>query len=218
MKKILPKITAWFTGFIALFLYFLLESMFVVPNKRKSVIIGYIITLIIVVLILLIYHQGLRQQNSWHFTIKFSKCDKTTVRKASWAILAFAIILLVQVLIGYILGSGATSQNQTALNQLINQEGMQFKVFIGLVAPIIEETIFRGIFFNLCFTKNTKQNMILGIITNGLVFAIFHDPEFSPFIIGYWLMGSMLAFVYLKTRDLKWPILVHMANNLIGLI
>lgn len=110
------------------------------------------------------------------------------------------------------------STNQASLNKIELQSGNLFKIMVIFIAPFCEETVFRGMFFNTFFTKTTKLNKWLGILASGFLFAYMHDPAISKFILVYWVLGSVLAWVYMKTKDLRYSMLVHMAYNALGFI
>ena len=114
------------------------------------------------------------------------------------------------------LSSSSNSANQKAIDQLAKGTDWHFIVFIIFLAPMFEEIILRGQFFNIAFTKENKLNYWLGIVINGLFFAWLHDPNFSIHIITYWVMGAILATTYLNTKDLRYSFVTHMLNNTIA--
>ena len=79
----------------------------------------------------------------------------------------------------------------------------------GLIGPIIEELMFRGIIYNEL--KNKYKNMKAILITT-ILFAIIH---FNIIQILYALaIGFILIFVYEKYKNIKAPIILHMASNI----
>lgn len=79
----------------------------------------------------------------------------------------------------------------------------------GLIGPIIEELMFRGIIYNEL--KNKYKNMKAILITT-IFFAIIH---FNIIQILYALaIGFILIFVYEKYKNIKAPIILHMASNI----
>ncbi len=82
-------------------------------------------------------------------------------------------------------------------------------VSTGLIGPIIEELMFRGIIYNEL--KNKYSNMKAILITT-IFFAIIH---FNIIQILYGLIiGFILIFVYEKYKTIKAPIILHMASNI----
>ena len=79
---------------------------------------------------------------------------------------------------------------------------------IGIMSPIIEEYIFRGVVFNKLKTFNSKK---LSIIITTLIFSIMHF-ELSQ-IIYTLLVGYYLTYLYSETNNLKISIIGHMVIN-----
>lgn len=83
-----------------------------------------------------------------------------------------------------------------------------FMVIPALVAPILEEIIFRKIIFGAFYKR---MNFFLAAILSALVFGIIHfDPTH---ILIYASMGLVFAFLYVKTKSILTPIIVHMGMN-----
>jgi len=78
-------------------------------------------------------------------------------------------------------------------------------IYIGIIGPIAEELIFRGLLLNRI---SYKLNLKYGIMISSFIFAIFHFD-----IIGSFITGVILSFVYIWTKNLLYPILLHIANN-----
>jgi membrane protease YdiL (CAAX protease family) len=55
-------------------------------------------------------------------------------------------------------------------------------------------------------------------VASGFVFAYGHDPMFSKFIYLYWVMGMILAWTYVETKDIRYSILTHMLNNILSIL
>ncbi|MBT2570081.1 type II CAAX endopeptidase family protein [Planococcus sp. ISL-110] len=80
---------------------------------------------------------------------------------------------------------------------------------VAVIAPISEEFVFRGLILNRLIAKFGFWN---GLGLSSVVFGIFHINFFGAFIFA--VVASLL---YLKTRNLLVPILLHMANNVIAI-
>ncbi|WP_188455057.1 CPBP family intramembrane glutamic endopeptidase [Virgibacillus oceani] len=109
-------------------------------------------------------------------------------------------------------GISIGSQN----TQMIMDISRAFPLFIiipALVAPILEEIIFRKIIFGGLYRKT---NFFIAALLSALIFAIIHgEPEH---ILIYGSMGFVFAFLYVKTKRIIVPIIVHMAMNSISVI
>ncbi len=83
-------------------------------------------------------------------------------------------------------------------------------LFVAVVAPIIEEIVFRGI---LC-----KRLLPLGegyaVVLSAAFFALVHGNLYQLFYA--FTLGCFFSFVYVKTGKLRYTILYHVTINLVG--
>jgi membrane protease YdiL (CAAX protease family) len=79
-----------------------------------------------------------------------------------------------------------------------------------VLAPVVEELLFRGILLN---RWAAKWGIRTGILVSAAAFAIPHlgDPG------GAFVFGLVMGLLYCKTRALWAPIAVHVINNCIGM-
>ena len=78
-----------------------------------------------------------------------------------------------------------------------------------LIGPIIEELMFRGIIYN---ELKNKYKIMKAILMTTIFFAVIH---FNIIQILYALaIGFILIFVYEKYKNIKAPIVLHMASNI----
>lgn len=80
--------------------------------------------------------------------------------------------------------------------------------FYGVLSPVVEETVFRGVVFN-ALTRNTTK--IMSVTGSALLFGAFHG-NVVQMIYGS-LMGVIMACIYQKYRNLLGAILFHGAAN-----
>ena len=83
-------------------------------------------------------------------------------------------------------------------------------VLAVIMAPIFEEIVFRGIIQKGLINKG--MNPATAIIISSVVFGLVHANPWQ--FVGAVLLGSVLGFVYYKTKSLLLPILLHAFNNL----
>lgn len=81
---------------------------------------------------------------------------------------------------------------------------------IVVIAPVIEETFFRGFLLNRWWRK---YGVARAVIFSSVAFAFIHVE-----IIGGLVFAVVLSLIYVKTRSLIGPIIVHAANNGIALL
>lgn len=203
-------------GCLAFLLYGLVEAFYMRPtaigqNKGVETVVLALLTVGVFALIDFFYRRQLKRGNDWFFNSK----PHFKWRSVLIAFAGFFLIWVAQFAFARTLGG--VSNNQAELNRVLTQSSA-FKIIVALIGPIFEELIFRGIFFNTFFTKENSRNKWLGIICSGLLFGLAHEPHLSKFLIIYWLLGSILAWVYLQTRDLRYSMAAHILNNLLSLL
>ena len=82
-----------------------------------------------------------------------------------------------------------------------------------IAAPIVEEVIFRGVVFG-SFRKVFPA--WVSILISAVIFGAYH---MNPVAIVYaTVMGIIAGVVYEKKRNLLFTIILHMANNFMGLL
>ena len=83
-------------------------------------------------------------------------------------------------------------------------------VMAVIMVTIFEEIVFRGIIQKGLINKGTKP--VNAIAISAVVFGLVHGNPWQ--FVGAVLLGSVLGFVYYKTKSLLLPILLHAFNNL----
>jgi len=144
--------------------------------------------------------------------------------KLTWVFKGYGLILLsgmVTILLQTLItGSRETANNQQALEDMANAGGasLLFVVVLAvIVAPIVEELIFRGVILNFFFKQGPWW---LNIVISGVLFGYFHVyQDFQIFaLLQYSLMGLSLAIVYKKTKQIQYAMLTHMLNNSVAAV
>ena len=95
-------------------------------------------------------------------------------------------------------------------NVISNSSVLATIIFAGILSPIIEEVLFRGVMLN----KLRTYGDIIAIITTALLFGLFHE-NFSQFFYAVGL-GMIFAYVTLKTGTIKYSIGIHIMINMMG--
>ena len=100
-----------------------------------------------------------------------------------------------------------------ALNEVIESSPL-WMIFIGtcICAPIGEELIFR----KLLLDRTRGFGEMASIILSGLLFGLFHGNLFQFFYA--FLLGMILAYIYLRSGDVRWCIAMHAVINFLGSI
>lgn len=209
---------------IALFLYGILQDFYFFPKQIKQ---RYhlplsiqefataLVTVAVIWFIFWMYKKQLQSVNDWGFNER----PHWSARRIMIFLAGFILITVLGGIMLQLVSQGKTvSTNQENLDQLSKQSGKLFEIMVCFVAPACEEVIFRGMFFNTFFTKATRFNKWAGILVSGFLFAYMHDPGFTKFIYVYWVLGCVLGWVYMSTKDLRYSILTHMCYNSLGFV
>ncbi|GGE75014.1 CPBP family intramembrane glutamic endopeptidase [Priestia taiwanensis] len=81
-------------------------------------------------------------------------------------------------------------------------------LLIVILAPIVEEVIFRGF---LLHRLSYKFGMVKAVIISSVLFGLFHFNLFGSITF-----ALVCAILYIKTKNLLVPILAHMLNNFLA--
>lgn len=141
-------------------------------------------------------------------------CGSRTRRIWLTFIIAYVIVYCGATLSNWVLQlEGHTNTvNQTELEQLVPLlPTALFFVIVVIVAPITEEIIFRG-FAAKCLFPNKEW---LGLLIGSLLFALVHQPTNIGSALIYGILSAVLAFIYWRTKDIKYSIVFHAINNII---
>lgn len=115
-------------------------------------------------------------------------------------------IILTQV-IGAIKGSPVSNnmvEVATISNILVN-----FFIMV-ICAPIAEELLFR----KLLIDRTVKYGEATAILFSGLMFGLFHG-NLNQFVYAF-VLGLFFGFIYVKTGNIRYTILLHMLVNFLG--
>lgn len=83
-------------------------------------------------------------------------------------------------------------------------------VVIIIFAPIFEEIMFRGMFYNSCEHLGGWSMVLAG----GIIFGLFH-MNYSQIIYAA-VLGTGACFLYKKTRSIIPGIILHLSLNILG--
>ena len=85
-------------------------------------------------------------------------------------------------------------------------------VLLVMIAPIVDEIVFRGVIFNRIIQK---FNLCVGIIVSSIIYASFYA---GSGIAGAFALGIINCILYIKYRNILINIFVNFINNVIVLI
>lgn len=186
------------------------------PNSAGPIITMLLFLAVFTTIAVLVVGYGVRQRSPKMGLHKFNG------HKANWIWRGYLMIIgagVVSVLLQYVFVGGVqTATNQQALEKMASAGGanLVFVILLAVVvAPLVEELIFRGIVLNYFFKDGPWW---LNVVISGVLFGYFHVfQDFQIFaLIQYSLMGVALAVVYKKTKQIQYSMMTHMLNNAIA--
>lgn len=147
----------------------------------------------------------------------FRKPESTMKQTVRWIFIGFFIGRAVSIISVYffMLIEKIIGRELTAVD--FTSDGSSFNTFVNLLsivilAPIIEELIFRGILAN----NSMRFGKLSAIITSGLCFGLYH-MNYEQVIYAASL-GIVLAFLLEKTKSIIPCIIFHVFFNIFGAI
>lgn len=128
--------------------------------------------------------------------------------------MSYSIVYIVNFLTNILMMLIAVIKGSEVTNPLVNMlEGSNWiwsLIFAGILSPIIEEMMFRGVILN----KLRRYGDKVAIITTAILFGLFH-ANFSQFFYAV-ALGIVFAYVTLKTGTIKYSIILHIIVNMMG--
>ncbi len=113
----------------------------------------------------------------------------------------------------YLQLTGITRYSEEYSQTVLRQYGIEFGLGIalyGILSPVVEEIIFRGLVYN---RMKRYFPMKLSIAVSALLFGIYHQNVVQG-IYGF-IMGLLLAWSYEYFDSFTAPLLIHVAANCI---
>ena len=111
--------------------------------------------------------------------------------------------------IGGILGGEITND----LSNMVSETPIWLVIlFVVVIGPIFEELIFR----KLIFDRVARYGTWTAITTTSIAFGLFHGNLYQLFYAAG--LGVVLGFLYAKTRNVLYPIAMHMLINFFGTV
>ncbi|WP_125567350.1 CPBP family intramembrane glutamic endopeptidase [Companilactobacillus insicii] len=154
----------------------------------------------------------------WIVFKRAQKFKSVQFNKTTWIIIGIASILVFAVNLITVPMMKTTNDNVAALELIAKNNMLILVLFTIIVAPILEEILFRGIFMNWFFVNNP----LVSVLISGIAFGYAHAP-FSPstdwvYALSKVLLGIILAAVYVRTKNIKASITVHFLNNFLAIL
>ena len=130
------------------------------------------------------------------------------------AIMCFAIVYLSNLagnIMTWVIGNMKGSMIQNEIADVATSVSIwMVLIYMVLCAPIMEEYVFR----KLIVDRTVRYGQGAAVLVSGLMFGLFHG-NLNQFVYAFTL-GMFLAFLYVKTGNLKITIALHMMINFMG--
>jgi uncharacterized protein len=135
-----------------------------------------------------------------------------------WAIPAGIGLEIALALMIFPISDLVQNQRQGVVNDLESAHGPHLAVlalFAGLIAPVCEELLFRGV---LLRALRRRFSPVVAVALSALVFALAHpllDPSWGTFVIvpALFGMGAVSGAIAVRRGDLSVSILLHIGFN-----
>ncbi len=111
-----------------------------------------------------------------------------------------------------------TNPNSAAVNASTKLNPNKMLVIGVLLAPVVEETLFRGV----AFGSLRRKNALLAYAVSTLLFAVYHlwsylvydfHPSLLLYLLQYLPAGLVLGWAYDYSKTLWAPVFLHMMIN-----
>ena len=123
------------------------------------------------------------------------------------------LIIIISETIGVISLDNLEDYGQLIMSMIGQSPTWLILLTIGIIAPIAEELLFRGLVFHMF---NRHMNVKVALIVQGLLFGAFHMNIVQGLYAS--VLGIVLGMAYLLTGSLWIPIIIHIVNNSVALL
>ncbi len=132
-------------------------------------------------------------------------------------LLSYVAIIVLELIVGNVM-----NPNEEAIDTMAQSD---YSAIFGLavfLAPVVEETLFRGIVFGTL----REKNRVLAYVVSVLLFSFYHiwqyaiaysDASLFIYMLQYIPVSFVLAWLYDRSRTIWVPIIFHMLINALAM-
>jgi uncharacterized protein len=137
----------------------------------------------------------------------------------NWKIYILLLIAVPMLKLGIIsplvelISSPSSEAFKTEIINSVPDTGIYSFLYLVLIAPIVEEVLFRGIMLE---GLSKKYSPVVSIMFTSFLFGISHINPWQ--ILFTFILGLLFGWLYLKTRSLVPSIFCHILNNLVSFL
>ena len=209
LKMVLVFTLFLFNSYMRLLIYKIFGLNIKTTSETTDFIIRLAVYIILITIFALIYKKDIKSE--WkNFTNKIGKNFDTAFKYYG---IGLAAMIVFNIFINFVLRLGQ-SQNESAVQDMIKTSPILMIVFAGILAPIIEEIVFRK------SLKNVFKNKWMFVIISGFIFGLLHVTGFSIktpleflYILPYGSLGAMFAVMDYEIDSTFPSISMHMIHN-----
>ena len=99
---------------------------------------------------------------------------------------------------------------QNGLEALVTDSSPLKYLFMVVIGPFVEEFVFRKTLIDRASAYGEK----VAVLFSGMTFGLFHMNLFQFFYAA--MLGMLFAYVYVRTRKLRYTVFMHMIINFVG--
>lgn len=176
-------------------------------SDSLNVLLSCFSNIVLAIILWFIYRKELKKE--WDI-FKSNTLENVDTMVKYWVI-GLVCMMASNILINMIFKTGQ-AENEQAVQNMITALPWAMLIDAGILAPFIEEIVFRK-----CF-KNVFKKGLVFVLISGLVFGGMHVVTSSSivgylFIIPYSCLGISFALMYDKTNSVFTSVFAHMLHN-----
>lgn len=144
---------------------------------------------------------------------------RTVLAVATGGMLDLALSFAVGSLLLLLLGAESSNPNNDAVMDAAGLNGGMMRAIAFFLAPIVEETLFRGVLFGSVRRRSRLWAYVLSVA----VFSLYHvwqyallDPALLVYALQYIPVSIALAWAYERSGTLWGSIFLHMLVNMVS--
>lgn len=126
---------------------------------------------------------------------------------------SYILYLLGNGLVVWIFGEGEAINQQAIEGMFEFVPAWQMFIMIVLVAPVVEELLFRGL---ILFSGKQLETTWFRLIISAALFGAIHNPTNIQSVYSYVGMGFIFSYAAKRTQSVEAPIIYHFLNNLLA--
>ena len=156
---------------------------------------------------------------SAYYLVNFQRKKEKYIKKIELSqvfklsILIFFVIILISIISKFLLSEYAEQQQVIQLKQNFVDELKKNGFIIIVIAPIIEETIFRGFFYR---ALKRYFPWVASAVFSSIIFSFIHQNILAFSLL--FTLSLFLTLIYELHGKLIYPIIIHSTFNVVMLI